>query len=145
MPMLEKPQKISVSKARTSCVRQRREDASTAKTGVKWVNIHAQLRERIRSGEFHKGQKFLTIAELSSQFAVSAIISRRVLSELARENLIVQSPRVGSTIARDTRQSRIFFVLPEGTDMVALSLHSLVSSRIIGGVMRAAIRHCVDI
>ena len=61
--------------------------------------LAAQLRERIRSGEFGKGTKLPTIQEIVSETGLSPMTIRRAYKVLADDGLVVIKPGRGTFVA----------------------------------------------
>jgi GntR family transcriptional regulator, arabinose operon transcriptional repressor len=67
--------------------------------GSGWRQIAAQLREAIARGEFARGAKMPSEADLTRRFGVSKLTVHRALRELANEGLVERVERVGTFVA----------------------------------------------
>jgi len=65
-----------------------------------WVQLAERLREAVASGTFKAGDIMPSELELSRVFCISRATSRRALSELEREGMIVRRRGKGSVILR---------------------------------------------
>lgn len=92
-----------------------------------YMKIKTELREQIVNGSFRAGSKLPTEKELSEQYQVSRITSKRALTELEQDGLIYRVRGKGSFVKsfsstapfhHDThRTKRILFVLPFVADL----------------------------
>jgi len=87
--------------------------------------IAETLRGKIRGGELNPGSRLPSEAELSRQFGVSRITSKRALSELEREDLIYRKKGSGSYVRPEkpceaTVGGQIAMVVPIGTPRAGL-------------------------
>lgn len=67
--------------------------------GSGWRQIAAELREAIARGEFARGAKMPSEADLTRRFGVSKLTVHRALRELANEGLVERVERVGTFVA----------------------------------------------
>ncbi|HRV05247.1 MAG TPA: substrate-binding domain-containing protein [Candidatus Ratteibacteria bacterium] len=107
-------------------------DMKARERNNKWSSIVGILRQEIACGDFKKGDRFITIEEISRRFNVSDIVGRRVLQELAKEGSVINKPRCGSIIARSTYVKEIPVFLPEkfceDTAATPLLIFKIISS-----------------
>jgi DNA-binding LacI/PurR family transcriptional regulator len=75
-----------------------------------YAQLVDQLASLIRAGEVAPGSSFLSERELESQYGVSRITARRVLSELSREGLIERRNGVGTFVRIDAARKRLAFL-----------------------------------
>ena len=108
----------------------------TQKNGCKWESIFRVLKNEILSGNFNKGDKFITSGEISARFNVSNIVARRVLHELSIEGLIDTKPGYGAVISRPSSIKEIIFSVPESAKNSDLSFFPIF--KIINSVKQKA-------
>jgi LacI family transcriptional regulator len=105
-----------------------------------YVQLTDLLIRRIRRGEFPPGAAFLSERELSQRYGVSAITSRRVLADLARDGLLERRTGVGTFVRANrsrVRVSLLVFEFKEAPD----AGHRMIASafgELVGGVAQAA-------
>ncbi|NLF93239.1 MAG: GntR family transcriptional regulator, partial [Oligosphaeraceae bacterium] len=100
-----------------------------------WKLIYATEREHLLSGGWQPGQFFHTVGSLALKHGVSEITTRRVLSELSREGLLRNVPRVGSIVAERLANPRIFLLSPQ---QMGYAEETQVVSEIMKGIFEAA-------
>lgn len=76
----------------------------------KYQQIKDNLRNKILSGHYKKGDRFFTEAELIQTFQVSSITIIRALKELEKEGYITRKQGVGTFISR-TRKRKLLPLL----------------------------------
>ncbi len=104
---------------------------------VLWKQIYESERNRLLAGCFQPSQFFHTVGSLAVKYGVSEITTRRVLSELAREGLLQNIPRVGSIVVDRVRNPRIFLLSPQ---RMGYEEETQVVSEILKGIFEAAIQ-----
>lgn len=60
--------------------------------------ISAELRERIRSGEWLPGEQIPSVRQIAQEYSVSIGTARRATAVLAEEGLVVVTPSWGAFI-----------------------------------------------
>lgn len=75
---------------------------------VMWKRIVAQLKREMKG--YRAGDRFYSLKAIIAKFNVSAITARRVLSELAREDLVALKPGRGVTLLKVHQALRLWFV-----------------------------------
>lgn len=63
-----------------------------------YTQVHEALRRRIREGAIAVGDRLPSEAELTEEFAVSAITVKRALNMLRDEGFVVRRPRIGTVV-----------------------------------------------
>jgi len=118
----------------------------TATKGKKWVDVYNALKQDVENGGYRRGDSFLTISEVSSRFKVSQITSRKALSALAQENLIIQKPGLGSVI-RSSEKIKVHFFIPEeeNWDITTFRNIPVINFAILKGALKQAEQERVEI
>lgn len=75
----------------------------------KYQQIKDNLRNKILSGQYKKGDRFFTEAELIQTFQVSSITIIRALKELEKEGYISRKQGVGTFVARTRKEKIVTF------------------------------------
>ncbi|MGT2808541.1 GntR family transcriptional regulator [Streptococcus iniae] len=75
----------------------------------KYQQIKDNLRNKILSGHYKKGDRFFTEAELIQTFQVSSITIIRALKELEKEGYITRKQGVGTFISRTRKEKIVAF------------------------------------
>ncbi len=68
------------------------------RAGVRYRQIHAQLREQIVSGHYRAGDRLPTEMELTVLYGVSRTTTAAAMAELARDGLVRRAPRRGTIV-----------------------------------------------
>ncbi|MGT2888421.1 GntR family transcriptional regulator [Streptococcus didelphis] len=92
----------------------------------KYQHIKDNLRNKILSGQYKKGDRFFTEAELIQAFQVSSITIIRALKELEKEGYITRKQGVGTFISR-TRKEKILAFASLDTQSFQSELVNVVS------------------
>ncbi|MGV3618725.1 MAG: GntR family transcriptional regulator [Fimbriimonas sp.] len=84
------------------------------KGGTGWRQVADRLRKSIAAGEFPRGAKMPSEADLTVRFGVSKLTVHRALRELANEGLVERVERVGTFVAeaRAKRTRTVALLLP---------------------------------
>ncbi len=98
------------------------------RNGCLWNSIRDELAVRIRTGKLKPGDPFLSADELSANYKVSNITSRRVLDELAAMNLIRRVKGKGSFIKGPPPCDEIFLVVESDVGLDAILRHYIYNA-----------------
>ncbi|WP_035855805.1 GntR family transcriptional regulator [Cryptosporangium arvum] len=103
--------------------------------------IRAQLEARILSGDLGPGAKLPTEAELQAEHRVSRSVAQRVLTDLARDGLVVRRKRLGTHVAEGARQVNLMRSVDPRLDRAGLpGRMSVVSAGVVpAGRARVAV------
>jgi DNA-binding LacI/PurR family transcriptional regulator len=103
-----------------------------------WEKITEELAGRIKSSACAAGDRFYSADEISARFGVSNITSRRVLTELARQNLIQKSRGRGCVINK-SHQLRTVYVMLHDKEISTSNL-DYVRAGLYKGIVEESIR-----
>jgi DNA-binding LacI/PurR family transcriptional regulator len=88
-----------------------------AKKSCLWETVVAQLVSFLETADLEPGEKFFSANEISERFDVSNITSRRVLSELAKMDLIDKSRGCGCVIKKKQNIKNIYILSHDNLEM----------------------------
>ncbi|MFA6104220.1 MAG: substrate-binding domain-containing protein [Victivallaceae bacterium] len=103
-----------------------------------WEKVTEELAEQIKNKACAAGDRFYSADEISARFGVSNITSRRVLSELARMNLIQKSRGRGCVINK-SHQLKTIYVMFHDKEISTSNL-GYVRAGLYKGVVEESIR-----
>jgi len=106
----------------------------------KWKRITEDLTSKFSGNQFKKGDLFYSLRELSQNYNVSEITSRRVLSELSRQNLIKQIQGKGTFVIKSSVSHKIYLVIPEHFDINGKKHSNIIWAETIHGITRQSER-----
>ncbi len=107
-----------------------------------WKEIRDNLIKRIIDWEFELNSKFLSITELSNEYQISNITSRRVIAELSELGYIESIPGKGSFVRSRLEEKNIFLLSKEIIEISSRdSLPNLHSEIYKGMLMECGRRH----
>lgn len=109
-----------------------------------WQDVRGDLIRRITGGEFKLNSKFLSLTEISSQYGVSDITSRRAIVELVNSGHIESIPGKGSYIKCRLAEKNIIFLSEKNMEIGDGFLPRL-DSEIYKGVVMECGRQNADV
>lgn len=123
------------------CILTRRGQIMATKREVfLWESVTDTLAKQIRSGVFADSGRFLSIDQISQEFGVSNITSRKVVSELAKIGLIEKGRGKGCWLKQKPINAEIFITGGYDED-VAKTFSNYIFSEVIKGMTRYGIPH----
>jgi DNA-binding LacI/PurR family transcriptional regulator len=109
-----------------------------------WRDVSSDLIRRITGGEFALNSKFLSLNEISAQYGVSDITSRRVAAELGNAGYIESVPGSGSYVKCRLAERNIVFLSEKAMEF-GDSFLPRIESEIYKGVVMECGRRGADV
>jgi len=110
----------------------------------KWIEVYESLKKSIETRNYQQDEIFCTISSVSEQFNVSSITSRKALSTLASEKLIIQKPGVGAVI-RPSRINNINFFIADQWNTSNFGNLPIIYFEILKGAIQEAANEGIEI
>ncbi|WP_424536678.1 GntR family transcriptional regulator [Sphaerisporangium viridialbum] len=64
----------------------------------RWRQVHAIMRERIRSGQYKPGERIPSLIDLVEEFSIANATAQKVMRALRADGLIHTEPGMGSFV-----------------------------------------------